>query len=331
MTTLDRLATIIPADQALANKALATSLQQITGIKNMQLPTFATAVYKTQTMVGLPLINAQTSAVSPATAAYYLTLAGGSSASGTYVISDFLGTAAGLPGTDVLNQTLALFKTMDLTYLTLIYQTMANVANGVYNVPNYSYPPDTFYNVIIPAGLPGAGTYEPTVVPYVEPVPPPVPPVTDPWVETVTAATKAMAVLVPDANAEIVNLVAEYPTQTTELNQLWASLATNIINEPINQAKAGLVWNQLIPNSQSSLFSLIQSLPDYGRDTAVGGLAQFFEALADTTTLAGQAIIGLFRQGATTSVLNSAGIYTNNNIPSDPNPPPPKADLGPTS
>jgi hypothetical protein len=331
MTTLDRLATIIPADQALANKALAVSLQQITGIKNILLPTFAATVKNTQTMVGLPLVNAQTSAVPPAAAAYYNTLAGGSSSNGTYVISDFLGSAAGIPGTQVLTDTLTLFSQMNLSYLTLIYQTMANVLNGTYNQPNYDYPPDTFYNVVIPAGLPAAGTYEPTVVPYVEPVPPPVPPVTDPWVETESAASKVMPILIADANAEIVNLVAAYPTQTTQLNQLWTKLASSTANEPANQAKAGLVWNQLIANSQSSLLSLIQSLPDYGKDTAEGGQAQFFEAMADKTTLAGQAIIGLFRQGVTTRTLNSAGIYTNNNIPSDPNPPPPQANLGPTS
>jgi hypothetical protein len=108
-------------------------------------------------------------------------------------------------------------------------------------------------------------------------------------------------------------------------------MATALANEPVNQAKANLVFAELTPNSQSSLLSLIQSLPTIGEDTAVGGQAQFFELLADTSTLAGQAIIGLFRQGPTTQALNAAGIYTNNNIPSDPNPPPPQANLGPTS
>lgn len=323
MTTLDRLATIIPADQALANKALAVSLQQITGIKNIPLPTFATAVKNTQTMIGLPLVNAQTSAVSPATAAYYGTLAGGASVNGTYVIADFLGTPSGIPGTYVLTQTLTLFLQMNLTYLTLIYQTMVNVLNGDYDVEDPTYPGEGIYDVVIPSGLPGAGTYLPTVIPNTTPPPA--------YIETTPAWVGAINQLVVEANAEIVDLVATYPAQTTELNQLWDQMATQLTNEPINQAKAGLVWSELIPNSQSSLLSLILSLPDYGRDTAVGGLAQFFEALADTTTLAGQCIIGLFRQGATTPFLNSAGIYTNNNIPSDPNPPPPQADLGPTS
>jgi hypothetical protein len=314
MTTLDRLSNIIPPDIALANKALSVSMQQITGIKNMRLPVFAGAVTATQTMVGLPLINAQTSAVSPATANFYSgSFAGGSSVNGTYVISDFLGTAAGIPGTAALTDTLAQFATMNLTALTNIYQRMVNAIDGDYGAVD-SGP------LTIPPG-PGAGTYVGTDV-----APPGDPPVWDP-----TAISLAMAALIAAANAEIVNLVAAYPVQTTALNQAWNQMATALAAEPVNQAKANLVFAELTPNSQSSLLSLIQSLPSLGEDTAVGGQAQFFENIADTSTLAGQAIIGLFRQGVTTAALRSAGIYTNNNIPSDPNPPPPQANLGPTS
>jgi len=319
MTTLDRLSNIIPPDIALANKALSVSMQQITGIKNMRLPVFAGAVTATQTMVGLPLVNAQTSAVSPATAGYYTgSFAGGSSVNGTYVIADFLGTAAGIPGTAVLTDTLAQFATMNLTVLTTIYQQMVNSINGVYG-PTDSGP------LIIPSG-PAAGTYVGTLVPDPPPPDPPPPPSYNP-----TALDEAMAALIAAANAEIANLVIAYPTQTAALNQAWNQMAQALANEPINQAKANLVFSELTPNSQSSLLSLIQSLPSFGEDTAVGGQAQFFENIADTSTLAGQAIIGLFRQGVTTAALRSAGIYTNNNIPSDPNPPPPQANLGPTS
>jgi hypothetical protein len=314
MTTLDRLSTIIPPDIALANKALSVSMQQITGIKNMRLPTFAGAVTATQTMVGLPLVNAQTSAVSPATANYYTgSFAGGSSVNGTFVIADFLGTAAGIPGTAALTDTVAQFATMNLTTLTGIYQRMNTALSGGYGLTD-SGP------LTIPPG-PGAGTYVGTDVST-----PPDPPDWNP-----SAISLAMAALIAAANTEISNLVSAYPVQTTALNQDWNQMASALTNEPINQARANLVFAELTPNSQSSLTSLIQSLPSFGEDTAVGGQAQFFENIADTTTLAGQCIIGLFRQGVTTSALNAAGIYTNNNIPSDPNPPPPQADLGPTS
>jgi hypothetical protein len=316
MTALDRLSQMIPPDIALANKALAVSMKGITGISNTLLPTFAKTVSKTQTMVGLPLVNAQTSAVSPATASYYTSaLAGGSSVNGTYVISDFLGTAAGLPGTAVLTETLALFSEMNLTTLTLIYNQMLESANGTLG-PTDSGP------IIIPTG-PAAGTYVGTPVD-----PPPTPPAPQ---YNPTALDGAIAALIAAANAEIVALVAEYPTQTTQLNTGWNELAHQLVQEPINQAKANLVWNQLIPNSQQTVLSLIQSLPDYGLDTAVGGQAQFFELLADINTLAGQCIIGLFRQGPTATALRASNILNNNNIPADPNPPPPQANLGPTS
>jgi hypothetical protein len=314
MTTLDRLSTIIPPDIALANKALSVSMQQITGIKNMRLPTFAGAVTATQTMVGLPLVNAQTSAVSPATANYYTgSFAGGSSVNGTFVIADFLGTAAGIPGTAALTDTVAQFATMNLATLTSIYQRMNTALSGGYGLTD-SGP------LTIPPG-PGAGTYVGTDVST-----PPDPPDWNP-----SAISLAMAALIAAANTEISNLVSAYPVQTTALNQDWNQMAVALTNEPVNQARANLVFAELTPNSQSSLTSLIQSLPSFGEDTAVGGQAQFFENIADTATLAGQCIIGLFRQGVTTSALNAAGIYTNNNIPSDPNPPPPQADLGPTS
>jgi hypothetical protein len=289
-------------------------MQQITGIKNMQLPTFAGAVSATQTMVGLPLVNAQTSAVSAATAGYYTgSFAGGTSVNDTYVIADFLGTAAGIPGTEALTDTVAQFATMNLTALTAIYQQMVSALNGDYGLLD-SGP------IIIPSG-PAANTYVGTDVA----------PVGDPPDWNPTAISLAIAALIAAANAEIVNLVAAYPTQTTALNQAWNQMAQSLTNEPVNQAKANLVFADLTPNSQSSLLSLIQSLPSFGEDTAVGGQAQFFELLADTNTLAGQCIIGLFRQGVTTAALRGAGIYTNNNIPSDPNPPAPQADLGPTS
>lgn len=335
MTALDRLSQMIPSDIALANKALAISMKGITGISNTQLPIFAKTVSNTQTMVGLPLVNAQTSAVSPATANYYSNmLAKGSSVNNTFVISDFLGTAAGLPGTQALIDTLAIFNQMDLSYLTLIYQTMVNVLNGDYNVPNETEP--EFNDVLIPNGLPAAGRYFPTIV---IPAPPPEPP-PPPYVSASGATAALIGQLAPEpplpgliaaANDEIARLVSAYPTQTTQLNQLWTELAQSLIDQPANQARANLVWNQLISNSQSSMLSLILSLPDYGQDTSVGGQAEFFKLLADPTTLAGQCIIGLFRQGPTTTALKASGIYTNNDIPSDPTPPPPQADLGPTS
>ena len=58
MIAYDRLSQIIPSDQALAAKALATSLQQISGVTNMTLPVLANATVNLQTTNNLDQISA---------------------------------------------------------------------------------------------------------------------------------------------------------------------------------------------------------------------------------------------------------------------------------
>jgi hypothetical protein len=64
----ERLQQIIPTDQALANKALAMALNQITGIKFTTLPNFANTVINLETTQDLPLVTALGNAV-PSTVA----------------------------------------------------------------------------------------------------------------------------------------------------------------------------------------------------------------------------------------------------------------------
>ena len=63
MITYDRLSQIIPPDQALAAKALATSLQRISGVKNITLPVLANTTINLQTTNNLDQISALTQAV----------------------------------------------------------------------------------------------------------------------------------------------------------------------------------------------------------------------------------------------------------------------------
>lgn len=296
MTTLDLLSNIIPADQALANKALSVALRQINGIEDMSLPTFANTVSKTQTMIGLPLINAQTTPVNPAATTYFKNTATGSSTNKSYVICDFLGTATGIVGTPIMVNTLAQLATMNTAALASIYQDMINTLNGTYGVPPAP--------IVIPSG-PAAGTY--------------------------ATVALAMAALIAAANAECASLAAAYPAQAASVNAGWTKLATTQTTEAANQAKAGLVWTTLLANSQQSVLSLVQALPDLGQDKAVGGSAQFFDQTIVKSTVTGQAIQGTFRQGATSPALNNAGINTSNNVPTNPVPPPPQISTGPTT
>lgn len=288
MTALDRLSNIIPPDIALANKALSTSMQQITGVKNMPLPTFAGAVSAVQTMTGLPLIQAQTAAVSPATANYYTSsLGGGTGPGGAITVGDVIGSAAGYNETTQLQDAVTQFTSMNLTTLTEIYTRMVNTLNG-----DYGTSP-----VIIPAG-PAAGTYADYDTAF-----------------TGVTGDITQPGLIPTANTEIVSLVANYPTQTSALNVDWNTIAQQLVTEATQQSRAKLNYSQLIANDQNSVYSFIFSLPTYGKDVATGGMNYMITSTADQSTLTGQAIIAVLRQGPTTDALNAAGIGTNNNIP----------------
>ena len=314
MIAFDRLQQIIPADQALANKALSVALGQINGISQVNLPTFATAVTALETTRDLPLITALTTAVPPAVANYYTsTLAVGGGTNGDIRVADVIGLAGGWIATDVFNTTVELFSTMNLSYLTLIYQTMANALDGTYG--------DTQAGPLtIPGGLPGAGTYFGTDI-----ATPPDPPEYDP-----TAAQAALTVLVPIAQAEISNLQTSYPAQTAELNTLWSNMAEQVVRERNLQALINLNYADLTANDRNSIYGFIYNLPGYGTETEEGGTAWLVETMADLTTLSGEAIIACLREGRNQVALNSTGIFTNSQIPSEPIPPPPQAELLPS-
>ena len=133
MTALDKLSQIIPPDQALANKALSTALQQITNISSLNLPRLANAVSNVQTNFGLPLVNAQKTAVDPAVANNISnTLGVGSGTNGTLTIDDSMGIAAGFVVTSAFNNVITLVNSMDLSNLANIYTDMTATANGTY-------------------------------------------------------------------------------------------------------------------------------------------------------------------------------------------------------
>ena len=298
MIAYDRLSQIIPADQALANKALATSLQQIAGITNMTLPVLANTISNLQTTSNLPLVTAQTQAVPANVANVFINSAGGTGNNNTVLIIDILGTAAGTVHTRALTNTVSQFSTMNLVSLTSTYQTMSNVVTGIYGNP-ITGP------VIITTG---------------------------PYANTYANATVAFSnALIPGAQSEISNIVVGYPTQVTTLNQDWTDMANQLVLEQNQQANANLNFSQLQANSNSSIYGFIQSLPQYGADTTEGGTTQFLEAVADLTDFTGESIVASLRQTQNQRVLTAAGIQTNSNVPVAPNPPPPQANLIPAT
>lgn len=299
MIALDRLQQIIPPDQALANKALATSLAQIGGIGALSLEQLAEVTVAQQTTRNLPLVSDLQDPVPPAVATSLTNLlANGTGPDGTIVVMDLLGTAAGWISTDAFAETVQIMSTMNLTNLASIYTTMLEVVQGVYGDP-VSGP------VVIPSG-PYAGTY--------------------------TDANEVFStMLTPAASAEITTLVSTYPTQTTRLNQLWNSVAAQIVRERSLQSSANLVFADLQANQRNSIYGFVYGLPEYGTDTEVGGVNQLIQGVADLATFTGQCIVACMREGQNQQTLNGSGIVVSNQIPDQPAEPPPQANLLPST
>ena len=334
MISLERLQQIIPADQALANKALATSLQQIAGITNMTLPTLANAVIQMETTRNLPDIIALEQAVPPAIANYYINTL--SNDGQPLVVCDVLGIAAGYQVANIFINTVSTLANTNVSYLTTIYETMNNVVIGTYGDPDAG-------PVIIPSGLPAAGTYYSATEEIENPDPPPA----NITIPTATAATNAFTGgsggdpgnvtpatgpgLLPVALTEISNILVSSSAQVSTLNSYFTSLGAQVTLEQTLQAEIPIDFGNLTANSRTVVYSLITSLPYYGQQDEQGGLFQFWEGVADLSTFTGQALTAALREGHNQTYLNNAGIQTNNHIPADPNPPLPTANLIPST
>jgi hypothetical protein len=310
MITYDRLSQIVPAGQALACKALSVSLQQIAGISTMRLPNLANAVIPQQTTRDLPLISALSDTVPPAAvppnvAAYFSsTVAVGSGPSNSIVVCDIIGTAGGFVSAGAMANTISNLANVNVVSLTSTYSTMANVVAGQYGDP-------TTGPVIIPTG---------------------------PYANTYLDAEEAFAnALIPGAQSQIGTVVSSYPSQTANLNLNWNNMAAQLTREISLQAQAGIDYANLVPNSTSSMYSFIFTLPSTGRDTQAGGICQLVESVADyananaNISFTGQAVIASLREGRNQVALQSVGITTNADIPAEPNPPAPTANLIPST
>jgi hypothetical protein len=275
------------------------SLQQIAGISTMRLPDLANAVIPQQTTRDLPLISALTVAVPPDVANYFSsTVAVGSGPNDSIVVCDIIGTAGGFVSAGAMANTISNLANVNVVALTSTYSTMANVVDGTYGDP-------TTGPVIIPTG---------------------------PYANTYLDAEEAFAnALIPGAQSQIGTVVSSYPSQTANLNLNWNNMAAQLTREISLQAQAGIDYANLVANSTSSMYSFIFTLPSTGRDTQVGGICQLVESVADYTSFTGQAVIACLREGRNQVALQSVGITTNADIPAEPNPPAPTANLIPST
>lgn len=306
MIAYDRLSQIIPSNLALANKALQVALQQITGLPNMSLNTLANTAKLLTTNKGLPAINQQTKAVSPATKTYLITQLGyGTGPCGSITTMDMLGTAAGWVVAGNIASTANQLRTMNTATLQQGYQNVINCMSGAYDyhIPNPAYPPTLpqylGWACIVPSG-PGAGDYRT-------------------YSSQADARNAAIAGIINGIKAECQTLVNTYPSQTTQMNRDFANICQQMGNEQDLQFRAGLSFGDFYANlttsTQTSIFSFIMSLPSYGQDIQQGGTAQFLEAVADYNPFTATITLG---SKTLTSVSTFTGITATGNTVSGP-------------
>jgi hypothetical protein len=298
--TYERLSLIIPPDQALANKAIQVSLQQIKNISTLSLPQLSAAFNNMQTTRDLPAISALQEAVPASVAAFYAnTYATGSGPNGTLVITDLLGAAVGIPFTSDLTNVTTTINSMTtsgiLSTLTVTYTRMQNTVDGVYNVGN---------TVVIPSG-PGAGTYG--------------------------NADAAMQALISNAAIEVSSIQSAYPTQSANLNTNFTHMASSLASENTNLSLASIDIPNLLTTGRGPIMSFVQSLPNYGLNTQKNGPAQFLETVANLDTQGGQAIVACLREGKNIAALNAVNVGVDTNIPATPSTIPPQANLIPST
>ena len=300
--TYERLSRIIPADQALANKAIQVSLQQIKNITTLTLPQLAAAFSNMQTTRDLPLISALQQAVPASVAGFYAnTYATGTGPNGTLVLSDILGAAVGIPFTSDLTNVTTTINSMTtagiLGTLTVTYNRMQNTVNG-------DYYDSATGNIVIPAG-PGAGTYG--------------------------NVNSALSALISNASLEVSSIQSSYPTQSANLNANFTDMASSIVSENNNLSLASIDIPNLLTSGRGPVMSFVQSLPNYGLNTEENGPSQFLETVADLNTQGGQAIVACLREGRNVAALSAVNVGVDTNIPATPATIPPQANLIPST
>lgn len=258
-----------------------------------------TAAYsqKISTLNGLPLVANTITPIPADVVTFYATnIALGSGPSGTFLTTDFFGSAAGIPYNDYLTSVIAIISAQltagTLTTLNTIYSYM----NTLVSSNTYGVPP----TIVLPA-------------PYNTP--------------TYTTYDAALTRLIFEANAAIGTAITAMGTATATLNTAWTDMVQHSANESTFQTKASIDYATLTAGAQLPVTAFIPALAGYGQDTQTGMAAQFLEAIANTANQSGQAMVGALREGRNTAGLNAVGLVADNNVPSQPNVVPPQATL----
>jgi hypothetical protein len=312
----DELGKIIPPAQATANKAIQVAFQQINNIPTTTLPRLADAVLgnvDNPWNVTQPyLANAVVGYGSPVPNYYRATadVPVGTDINNTaYWTPTTLGglsTMAGLPLIEAQTTPVDTSVT-DYVTTTMATGTGPNGTITTYDVLGLALDSNNFAAQLVTVTtaintMQGAGSLATLNTAYVN----------------ILSAINDAGVItqIGNANSAIAALSAN-PNVTT-LNTVWNYIANLMDLSAKYTTEAGIDYFLLQPDDKNSVYSLVQNLPYYGLLTASGDAAEFLENIADVTTLGGQAIVGVMREGRNNARLSAAGMYNTNQIPSNP-------------
>jgi hypothetical protein len=121
----------------------------------------------------------------------------------------------------------------------------------------------------------------------------------------------AMTTYIAQANAEILAIYNANTAAATELNTLWIAVGTALTKESTIRATA---LSSSATSGIQTIYSFIDSMTGYAVDTEPLQSVQVLEAIANTSTIGGQALIALLREIRNAQRLGLAGLELDNNI-----------------
>lgn len=250
-------------------------------------------------LVDLPLVQTSSPLPESTISFYENNIAQGSGPNGTWLMTDFFGTTAGSPHAENLQQVNEIITTYSSSLSTLqtCYDRMRTLLTGGYS-SFVGMPP--VLTITIPSG-PGAGTY--------------------------ASYDSALNALIDAANGAVNVAAAAMGDDLVTLNTLWYQMAwRTMVFEPANQARAEIDFATIPAAAELSCSAFITSIDGYGQQTEEGQAAFVLQSLAQDN-LPGQALQGAMIEGRNEQALDALPLTRWNQVPSEPETPPPQAQL----